>query len=53
MPSNKTAKIVKSIKSSMLSANLSIISLKVLGAEAPSLSVMGGEERLTNTYYNK
>ena len=32
----------------MLSANFSILSLKMLGAEAPRVPVMG-EERLTNT----
>jgi len=41
MPSKSTANIVKSITSSMLSANFSIYLSKLLGAEAPSRSVMG------------
>ena len=41
MPSKSTANIVKRMINSMLSAIFSITLSKMLGAEAPSRSVMG------------
>jgi len=41
MPSKSTANIVKRMINSMLSAIFSIILSKMLGAGAPSVSVMG------------